>query len=227
MTTRGNQVLTKVSDLINHVTGEWDEELIRDNFWHIDAERILQIPIYHHETEDFVAWHLTKNGIFSVRSAYYKQWEDCYGDNAGPAATSPSTIHPVWKKLWSLKVPSKIKIFLWHRLNNAIPCQCVLANRHIGTSSQCPVCRVHAEDISHAIFKCPRAGEIWRVLGLQEMIIAASSEGRSGAEIIEQVLCDPCHQITFLNVINVPEMFAITSWYIWWQCRLIKREEVV
>ena len=167
-------MLTTVNDLINPVTGDWDEELVRDNFWRIDAERILQIPIFQQETEDFVAWHLTKTGIFSVRSAYYKQWEDSYVDkNSNNAAISSSTNHPVWKRLWSLKVPSKVKIFLWRCLHNAIPCQCVLANRHIGTSGQCPVCKVNAEDISHALFRSPWAGEIWRSIGLHEMILAA------------------------------------------------------
>ena len=46
MTVHGNQVLTKVSELISNVTGEWDEELLRDNFLLIDVERILQILIF-------------------------------------------------------------------------------------------------------------------------------------------------------------------------------------
>lgn len=78
ITVHGNQLLSKVSDLIDPSSGEWDEPLIRDNFWNIDAERILQIPLYQHHTEDYVAWHLTKNGTFSVRSAYHKHWEDTY-----------------------------------------------------------------------------------------------------------------------------------------------------
>ena len=39
MTDHGNQVLTKVSELISPVTGEWDDELLRDNFLLIDVER--------------------------------------------------------------------------------------------------------------------------------------------------------------------------------------------
>ena len=52
---RRNQVLTKVNELIDPITGEWDEMLIRENFWHIDAERILQILLFHVEIEDYVA----------------------------------------------------------------------------------------------------------------------------------------------------------------------------
>ena len=102
-----------VSELIDPAMREWDEQLIRDNFWSIDADRILQIPIFHQLTEDFVAWHLTKNGRFSVRSAYYKQWEDTYiNGNSTMFGIGGSSPHPIWKKLWSLKVPGKVKIFL-------------------------------------------------------------------------------------------------------------------
>ena len=44
ITVRGNYVLTMVNELINPLTRDWDEELIRDNFWRIDADRILWNP---------------------------------------------------------------------------------------------------------------------------------------------------------------------------------------
>ena len=114
ITARGNRVLTMVSELIDLITGDWDEQLIRDNFWPIDVDRILQIPLSHQSIEDFVAWHLTKNGIFSIRSAYYKQWEDTYvNENPNIFGQRGSTPHPICNKLWSVKVPGKVMIFLW------------------------------------------------------------------------------------------------------------------
>lgn len=194
ITVHGNCVLTMVEELINLATGEWDDELIRDNFWNIDAERILEIPIYQHDTEDFVAWHFTKSGIFSVRSAYYRQWEEYYASSdLNPNGISGSSAHPVWKKLWSLKVPSKIKNFLWRCLHNALPCCRVLANRHISRSGQCPICLTHAEDLTHMAFKCSHAQEVWAGLGLYEIIRNVAVQGRSGAEIFEIFLCDPEH----------------------------------
>jgi hypothetical protein len=128
VTARGNQVLTKVIELIDPITGEWDEQLIRDNFWRIDAECILHMPLHHHVTEDYAAWHLTRSGIFSVISAYYKQWEATYADDeSAPVVLGGTAPHPIW----SLKLPGKVKIFVWRCLQNAIPCFCVLANRHI------------------------------------------------------------------------------------------------
>lgn len=163
-------MLTRVCELIDPISGEWDEQLIRENFWHIDAERILQIPLFHAEIEDFVAWQLTKNGVFSVRSAYYKQWEANFDENDLGLVRYSTAPHPIWRKLWSLKVPAKIKIFLWRCLHNAIPCFSVLANRHIGSISQCPVCQDGAEDISHVLFQRARSRAVWEALGLSAEI---------------------------------------------------------
>ena len=44
-TPRGNNLLERVSDLINPATGQWDVQLVRDTFWADDARLILQIPL--------------------------------------------------------------------------------------------------------------------------------------------------------------------------------------
>jgi hypothetical protein len=74
-TRRGNIVYNKVSELIDVETGRWDEELIRELFWPVDAQRILNIPLARGMMDDFISWHLTKQGIFSVRSCYYAEWD--------------------------------------------------------------------------------------------------------------------------------------------------------
>jgi hypothetical protein len=45
-----------VNELICPITGQWDEQLVRDNFWKIDADVILATPI-REDFEDFYAWH--------------------------------------------------------------------------------------------------------------------------------------------------------------------------
>ena len=80
LTPRGNNLLTTVDELINPITGTWDEELIKDLFWTVDANRILQIPLVQGR-EDVVAWHHNRNGYFSVGSAYHIQWLHKFGAN--------------------------------------------------------------------------------------------------------------------------------------------------
>lgn len=67
--THRGAMLTRVNELIDPATGQWDEQLVREIFWEEDAEHILSIPV-HEGIDDIVAWHYNSNGIFSVKSAY-------------------------------------------------------------------------------------------------------------------------------------------------------------
>jgi hypothetical protein len=64
-------LLSKLYDLINPITRSWDEELIRENLWSVDANSILDIPISPTGMQDFLAWHLAKTGLFTVQSVYH------------------------------------------------------------------------------------------------------------------------------------------------------------
>jgi hypothetical protein len=103
-------VLTKVSDLIDPITGQWDATLLSEWFNPVDAGRILQIPIHNQGFNDFVAWNLTPHGRFTVRSAYYAQWRHQFGASVGQSdLPGRSAINHVWKTAWKLKIPTKVK----------------------------------------------------------------------------------------------------------------------
>jgi hypothetical protein len=80
----------------------------------VDANRILEIPLSPNGMQDFVDWHFTKSGLFTVRSAYHVEWEYQFGRrNPNIMHISESQGSKVSKKLWGLQTPSKIKIFGW------------------------------------------------------------------------------------------------------------------
>jgi hypothetical protein len=54
VTPRGQCLLTKVSELIDPFTGQWDEVLVRDTFWEMDVNIILATPI-RSDYEDYLA----------------------------------------------------------------------------------------------------------------------------------------------------------------------------
>ncbi|GJN27875.1 hypothetical protein PR202_gb15931 [Eleusine coracana subsp. coracana] len=107
-TPRGNRVVTTVDELINPIDGNWDDDLIKSLFPSVDVNRILQIPLSPGR-EDLVAWHFNRNGIFSVRSAYHCQWKWKYGHNPHIAQAGGSGASELWKNLWKLKIPGKLR----------------------------------------------------------------------------------------------------------------------
>ena len=119
----------------------WDEDLIRDVFNSVDAGRILCIPINYQAFDDFIAWHLDRSGRFSVRSAYHAEWIHKFGQHANSNLHPGSSMVPVgWRRLWKLQIPHKVQIFGWRALHGILPLKCILANRYIGTSGECPIC---------------------------------------------------------------------------------------
>jgi hypothetical protein len=95
------------------------------------------------------------------RSAYHVEWDYQFGrHNPNVMDIGGSRGNDVRKKLWRVQLPSKIKIFGWRLLHGLIPCYGVLANQHVRTSSQCPICKIHCEDILHMLFTCHRAHQV-------------------------------------------------------------------
>jgi len=63
ITPRGHTVLTRVSELIDPTTGDWDRHMVEEVFWEEDWKHILSIPIKH-GMEDLIAWHFDSKGSF-------------------------------------------------------------------------------------------------------------------------------------------------------------------
>jgi hypothetical protein len=72
--------------------------------------------------------------------------------------------------VWKLKVLGKIQIFVWRALHGAIPGRAALAYMHMKVNASCPICHGRAEDILHILFKCSRARDVWKALGLNAYI---------------------------------------------------------
>ena len=71
LTPAEGQVVETVADLTTD-SGDWNEELIRDIFFPVDANAILKLPMTS-RGEDFWAWEQEKHGNYSVKSAYRLQ----------------------------------------------------------------------------------------------------------------------------------------------------------
>jgi hypothetical protein len=212
-----------VDELINPVTATWDEDLVR-SILEIDANRILQIPITSGR-DDCVAWHYNRNGVFSVRSAYHCQWKEKYGARIAAMQGGSTSNHQIWKNLWKLQVPGKIKIFGWRALRGLMSCNAILANRHIIPDGGCPVCHNGAEDIKHLMFMCDRARAVWRSIGIWEKIRNFLQADRSGSIVLEELIFrgEKVHSLE----VGLAELILTGGWYLWWERRQLTHGEMV
>ena len=153
-----------MSELIKTGGTEWNRDLISTVFNQAEATEILKIPLSSSH-EDLSAWAYEKFGTYSVRSAYRllaeekAQVEDA---RRNVAESSNTTSMPMWKQVWKLGVPPKIKSFWWRVLHDFIPTRNKLHQRHIEERADCFLCGAVHETAFHALLKCPRARECWQ-----------------------------------------------------------------
>ncbi|KAL0303516.1 UNVERIFIED_CONTAM: hypothetical protein Sradi_6219700 [Sesamum radiatum] len=63
--------VVSMHDLILHNSREWNMRVLIAFFWPIDRDLICQIPFSLFGSSDFLVWHYSSNGLYSVRSAYH------------------------------------------------------------------------------------------------------------------------------------------------------------
>ncbi|MBA0610243.1 hypothetical protein Godav_011113, partial [Gossypium davidsonii] len=152
-----NYGIRLVSDLINEGSKTWNRDLIVNTFSMDIANKIMQIPLSKSSQADFQVWRGEATGIFSVRSAYKLLQES----TLDPNAYLQTHIKKIFRKLWNLNLPSKIKITVWKIAWNYIPTFSNLKLRRIMTEDQCLKCGQEAEDSEHVFQMCPIVEEVW------------------------------------------------------------------
>ena len=63
--------IQKVADLLNHTGETWDDTKLHAMFSSDEATDIKQIVVGGPGAHDYITWNYTKNGIFTVKSAYH------------------------------------------------------------------------------------------------------------------------------------------------------------
>jgi hypothetical protein len=63
--------VSQVSELLLADGQGWNEVKVKELFFEGDVDDILKIPIGRARTADYLAWNYTKNGVFTVKSAYH------------------------------------------------------------------------------------------------------------------------------------------------------------
>jgi hypothetical protein len=156
----GNQ---KVSSLIDVDTKWWNVPLIRELLCDEDAALICNIPISSTRQHDAMVWLGTSNGVFSVKSAYHmakSKTEECNGSSSNQNLSTQ-----LWKRVWHVKGPPVVRVFLWKACSNILPTKLNLHKRGIVEDSLCPICKQEGESVEYILWTCESARDVWAKCG--------------------------------------------------------------
>ena len=193
----------KVADLMRGSPLAWDSEKIRASFLPYDAEAILQIPLSSRSPPDKLIWHATRDGKYSVRSGYHILLQEA--QNSNPGSSRHGEKDPIWKTIWSMFAPAKIRSFLWRACHESLPSKLGLMRRKIVDSPWCEMCGSEVEDCLHALWKCPAIVSTWSMQ--HELADIRKIEHSSFRDLVRQVGTK--------NRDLILEYFAATCWLLW------------
>jgi hypothetical protein len=148
----------RVSVLIDQNTRMWNVGLILEVFLEDEAELICSKPLSPLPVEDRIIWRGTKNGIFSVRSAYFLEMENIANQIGGVSKPDEGRN---WKEIWNLRVPNVVKLFLWKALHNLLPTRTNLARKGVINDTVCPICGRVDESVEHILWSCSSSMDVW------------------------------------------------------------------
>ena len=148
-----------VDSLIDPNTRKWNEELIDGLFVEEDVELIKKIPLSRVEMEDTLYWPYSTSGHYTCKSGYMFLKQESKME-ASPQVP-PICDKQVWKGIWQLQVPPKIKNFLWRACRNALPTKQASMKRKIIADPICERCLSAVEETEHALWSCLKLEVVW------------------------------------------------------------------
>jgi hypothetical protein len=131
-------------------------------FFNGDVDDIMKILVGRDGTEDYLAWNYTKNGIFSVRSAYHLKMHLNSARTGSASLSSSLEDHRGWLALWAANVPGKAKIHVWRLIQNGLAVGDELQRRRIKIGVRCIVCD-REETLMHRFWECAHSAETWEL----------------------------------------------------------------
>ncbi|XP_028113945.1 uncharacterized protein LOC114311986 [Camellia sinensis] len=103
--------LTKVSEAINHNTNYWNVNVLQSVISKDKVDKICLIPIVTEPQDDRLIWHHDPKGLYSVKSEYRVAVTESVHQSETRPSSSFQMPEQVWKFLWALPIPQKLRNF--------------------------------------------------------------------------------------------------------------------
>ena len=143
----------RVCDLIKEDSRQWDRDKLYALFNRSTCEDILAIPLTQQHAQDSLVWKENKALKFSVQSAYQVALRILYLETTKHSSTQ--TQGATWRRIWKLKVPPKVRMFIQQACTNSLPTRDNLNRRHVSVEAHCEFCCQHPETATHMLWECP------------------------------------------------------------------------
>jgi len=146
-----------------------------------------------------VVWTADRLGRFTIKSALQLMRQP-EGDT-----------RRAWEWVWKLKIPQRIKLFVWLLLHGRLLTNSERYRRRLCMSPVCELCQDATEDLDHLFRTCSAAQSVWQELRVRALHPLAS-EGNFHSWLhcnLQTPHDDPAWAMKFM----------VTLWYIWkWRC---------
>lgn len=136
-----------VKCLMKMESKEWDAEVISDMFNERDQVLILGTPLSATQEEDIKNWYKEGSGLYTVKSAFKLVQEL-------NEAWIADDISGFWRRLWNLKIPPKVRNFLWRACNENFPTRVALNSKYAPVSQLCLLCNKCVETTLYCPVSC-------------------------------------------------------------------------
>lgn len=114
-------------------------------------------------------------GSFSVKSAYSlaRELNRFQEEKATRECSNSKSQTCLYKGIWGVRVPSKIKHFIWRACLNTLPTREKLKQKSIVENLSCAIYVIEAETCDHFLCFCPYAKEVrhWSEVGSFQMVL--------------------------------------------------------
>lgn len=148
-------------EFIDQNTRPWKEEEVRRWVPKETADSIISLPISHSGQDDSLVWHYTSKGSYSVKTGYHLAYESQKKLSSSKASSSFQPPQAIWKFIWSMNVPPKLKYFWWKACCIFLVTKENLHKRKCQTSPICSICNKEPESVEHLLFRCKWTAASW------------------------------------------------------------------
>jgi hypothetical protein len=186
---------------------------VKELFLPQEVTTILGIPLSFRNPADSLIWGATKQGIYTVRSGYHLLLHERNQDEPGTSDTT--RMSQLWKTIWSVQIPSKIRHFLWRACHSSLPTRSNLHHRHVLDDPRCSSCTDQIESTIHALWQCKSIAPIWHSI----------SWGQTLSKTSYTDCIDLIYQCTLTLSTNELQLFAVICWSIWYRRNRLRLQQ--